>query len=576
MPGEEGPATGVMPASGAEAPLPAPVLRMRGIVKSFGPVRALAGVDLAVDARQVHGLLGGNGAGKTTLMNVLYGLYAADAGDIEIDGAAVNIASPRDAIGAGVGMVHQSFLQVDTFTVTENVVLGTGARRLRTDLAPARRTIGELSERFGLAVDPAAVVGDLPVGVRQRVEILKALYRKAKILVLDEPTTNLTPQEVDALFGSLRTIVDEGMSVILITHKIRETMAACDVMTVMRDGRRVATIPRSATSAGGLAGLMVGQATELEEDPAVLTAAMGASAVGDPVPDLGDPARDRPHPRPEDSAAVGDGPSRPGADGRSMAAGAGVEIAGGGPRLRVSSLSVAGDAGATAVHEVALLLSRGEIHGISGVAGNGQTELAEAITGVRAPMDGSVLLEGAELAGRPTAEWLRAGVTYVPEDRQRDGILPSASIAENLMLGGHRARARGGLIDWHAARADATAVIAEYSIRAPGFRTAAGQMSGGNIQRMILARAFRRHPRLLVLHNPTRGLDLASTQFVYERVRAAAESGCTVVVISEDLDEIMALSHRISIIYSGRLVAVMGRDEADPYQLGRLMTGVPA
>jgi simple sugar transport system ATP-binding protein len=537
-----------------------PTLAMAGIEKSFGPVRALDGVDLTVAAREVHGLLGGNGAGKTTLMNVLYGLYAADAGSVAIDGAPVTIGSPRDAIAAGVGMVHQSFLQVDTFTVTENVVLGTAAGALRTNLAPARRRIAELSERFGLAVDPGSVVGDLPVGVRQRVEILKALYRGARILVLDEPTTNLTPQEVDALFGSLRTIVDEGMSVILITHKIRETMAACDAMTVMRDGRRVATLPRAATSAAALAALLVGVHTYREVDPARLTAALGAAVVGDPVPDLDDPAADPPHARPAEPAV----PATPVTGG---AAGASARVA-------VTALTAAGDAGVPAEHEVTLALAPGEIHGVSGVAGNGQTELAEAVTGVRPLRAGSVLLDGAELAGRPTADWLAAGVTYVPEDRQRDGILPSASIAETLMLGGHRAAARAGLIDWRAARADATDVIGEYSIRAPGHRTAAGQLSGGNIQRLILARAFRRRPRLLVLHNPTRGLDLASTQFVYERVRQAAADGCAVLVISEDLDEIMALSHRISIIYSGRLVAAFDRGEADPYQLGRLMTGV--
>ncbi len=536
----------------------APALAMTGIVKTFGPVRALDRVDLTVEPRQVHGLLGGNGAGKTTLMNVLYGLYAADAGRVEIAGAPAHIASPRDAIAAGVGMVHQSFLQVDTFTVTENVVLGTAVGRFRTDLAPARRRIVELSERFGLAVNPDAVVGDLPVGVRQRVEILKALYRGAKILVLDEPTTNLTQQEVDALFSSLRAIVDEGMSVILITHKIRETMAVCDVMTVMRDGQRVTTVPRAATSAGELAALMVGQARELEQDQAVLTAAMGAAVAGDPVADLDDPARDSPHrvAVAPDSAAVA-GPDAP-------------EV-----RVSITGLAALNDAGVSAVADFTIGLRRGEILGISGVAGNGQTELAEAITGVRPITAGSVRLDGIELAGRRTAHWLRSGIIYVPEDRQRDGILPSASIVDNLVLGSHRELARAGLIDWRAARRAATDVIAEYSIRAPGYRAAAGQMSGGNIQRLILARAFRRQPKLLVLHNPTRGLDLASTQFVYERVRAAAADGCTVVVISEDLDEIVALSDRISVIYSGRLVGEFPRGAADPYALGRLMTGVP-
>lgn len=519
-----------------------PLLRMIGIEKSFGPVRALRGVDFEVAPRQVHGLLGGNGAGKTTLMNVLYGLYAADAGRIELDGSPVSIHSPKDAITHGIGMVHQSFLQVDTFSVTENVVLGTG-----TDLAPAAKTIAELSEHFGLAVDPAAIVGDLPVGVRQRVEILKALYRKAKVLVLDEPTTNLTPQEVDALFGSLRTIVDEGMSVILITHKIRETMAACDVMTVMRDGQKVTTVARADTSPDALAALMVGDAPVAAAAVATLTAEPGAD---------GNTAA-------ESIAAV---PVSPSGDTAGDSAGS--------PHVEITGVTVTNDAGVEAVHAATLRLARGEILGISGVAGNGQTELAEAITGVRPLRGGSVRLDGENLAGLPTARWLSRGVVYVPEDRQRDGILPAASIAENLLLGRHRSLRRHGLIDWRAAKASAVDVIDEYSIRTPGFRTPAGQLSGGNIQRMILARAFRRSPRLLLLHNPTRGLDIASTQFVYERVREAAHAGCSVIVISEDLDEILALSQRISIIYSGSIVSTIDRADADPYQLGRLMTGV--
>lgn len=514
---------------------------MAGIRKSFGPVTALDGVDFAVGEREVHGLLGGNGAGKTTLMNVLYGLYAADAGTIEIGGRPAAISSPRDAIAAGVGMVHQSFLQVDTFTATENVILGAG-RGLRTDLAQARRDVAELSERFGLAVDPGAVVGELPVGVRQRVEILKALYRKARLLILDEPTTNLTPQEVDQLFTSLQTIVDEGMSVILITHKIRETMAACTAMTVMRDGRRVATVARQDTDPDQLAALMVGEREELEEDPAVLQAAMGAGGTVGDTPASGEPG--------------------------------GAAPRGGEILVRISGLTARNDAGVPTIKEVDLELSVGEIRGISGVAGNGQTELAEAITGVRPTTGGVVDLDGRRLTGRPTAQWLTAGVVYVPEDRQRDGILPGGTIAENLVLGRHRALARRGFLHWRRQRAEAEQVIAEYAIRASGPSMPAGQMSGGNIQRMILARAFSRNPRLLVLHNPTRGLDLMSTQFVYERIRAAAAGGCAVVVISEDLDEILALSQRISIMYSGQLVAHLDRGDADPYAIGRMMTGV--
>jgi simple sugar transport system ATP-binding protein len=505
---------------------------MSGIRKTFGPVVALDRVDFTVAPRQVHGLLGGNGAGKTTLMNVLYGLYAPDAGTVEIQGRPVDIDSPRDAIAAGVGMVHQTFLQVDVFTVAENVVLGTSTKGVD---AVAR--IRELSERFGLAVDPTARVADLPVGVRQRVEILKALYRGAKLLVLDEPTTNLTPQEVDDLFGSMRAIVDEGMSVVLITHKIRETMAVCDAMTIMRDGRWVATLDAGDTTADDLAHRMVGAAASDDETVRV---ALGETEVGEATLDV-----------PTAESAV---------------------------RLTVSGLTVANPGGSTSpalVDDVSLTLHRGEILGIAGVAGNGQVELAEALTGCRAA-SGSFVLDGVDLAGRPTADWLAAGVVYVPEDRQRDGILPGAGITENLVLGSQRRRSSGGFINWSQARAEAVRAIDEFSVKTPSAATPCGQLSGGNIQRVILARAFARQPQVLLLHNPTRGLDIASTTFVYERVRRAAAAGCVVIVISEDLDEVIALADRVRVVYSGRLVGDVPRGSTDPYELGRLMTGVGA
>jgi ABC-type uncharacterized transport system ATPase subunit len=511
----------------------AALLRMRGIRKTFGPVVALDGVDFAVAPRQVHGLLGGNGAGKTTLMNVLYGLYAPDAGSIEIEGRPVSISSPRDAIAAGVGMVHQTFLQVDVFTVAENVVLGTSTKGV-----DAVSRIRELSERFGLAVDPTARVADLPVGVRQRVEILKALYRGAKVLVLDEPTTNLTPQEVDDLFGSMRAIVDEGMSVVLITHKIRETMAVCDAMTIMRDGRWIATLDAAETSAEDLADRMVGAPTASQDQ--TVRVALGEAEVGEATLDVPD---------------------------------AETEV-----RLTVSGLTVANPGGASSpplVDDVSLTLHRGEILGIAGVAGNGQVELAEALTGC-CPASGSFVLDGTDLAGRPTAEWLDAGVVYVPEDRQRDGILPGAGITENLVLGSHRRRASGGLINWSEARAQAVRAIEEFNVKTPSAATPCGQLSGGNIQRVILARAFAHDPQVLLLHNPTRGLDIASTTFVYDRVRRAAAGGCVVIVISEDLDEVIALADRVQVVYAGRLVGEVPRGATDPYELGRLMTGVGA
>ena len=525
-----------------------PLLSMEGIRKTFGPVVALDGVDLTVGRSEVHGLLGGNGAGKTTLMNVLYGLYRPDDGSVVLDGSPVDIRDPRDAISHGIGMVHQNFLQVDTYTVTENVVLGTSLPSWPTvDLKEPATRIAELSERFGLTVDPSARVANLSVGLRQRVEILKALYRGAKVLVLDEPTTNLTPQEVDSLFGSLRAIVDEGMSVVFITHKIRETMAVCDALTVMRDGKRVGTVRRADTSAAELATLMVGDDAAVGRVTEVVTAGMGAPevarAAGAPKQYLSGEARD-----------LGDAPVR----------------------VSVRELVVQNDHGVPAVHDVGFEVRRGEIVGIAGVAGNGQVELAEGVSGVRGLHSGSVDVDGEPLAGRPTAVWLESGVAYVPEDRHRDGILPSASIMENLVLGAQRSVRfrKGPFVDWSAARRHAEEAIRTYSVKASGPSAPAAALSGGNMQRVILARAFSHRPGFLILHNPTRGLDIPSTQFVYDRVREAAAEHSAVLLMSEDLDELTHLCDRVLVLYSGRIVGERQRGHYDQYELGRLMAGL--
>ena len=516
------------------------LLSMEGIRKTFGPVVALDGVDFSVGRSEVHGLLGGNGAGKTTLMNVLYGLYKPDAGSISLDGAHVQIKDPRDAIGSGVGMVHQNFLQVETYTVTENIVLGTSLPSWpAVDLKAPAAQIAELSERFGLAVNPRARVADLSVGLRQRVEILKALYRGAKLLVLDEPTTNLTPQEVDSLFRSLRAIVDEGMSVVFITHKIRETMAVCDALTVMRDGKRVGTLCRADTTAGELASLMVGDDVAVSRVTEVVTAGMAQPGAT---------------PAAQQESSVGDAPVR----------------------VEVRDLSASNDLGVAAVEGVTLSIRRGEVVGIAGVAGNGQVELAEAVSGVRHLAGGDISLDGASLAGLPTAAWLDGGVAYVPEDRHRDGILPSASIVENLVLGAQRSRRfrKGPLVDWSGARRHAEEAIRAYSVKAPGPTAPAAALSGGNIQRVILARAFSHKPGFLILHNPTRGLDIPSTQFVYDRVRDAAGDGSAVLLLSEDLDELTGLCDRILVLYGGRIVGERARGHYDPYELGHLMAGL--
>jgi len=512
---------------------------MHEVVKTFGPVRALDAVSLEVGAREVHGLLGGNGAGKTTLMNVLFGLYKADSGSVRIDGDEVTINSPKDAIALGVGMVHQTFLQVETYSVVENVVLGTREAGPGNATAAARERIVELSARFGLEVDPDATIEQLPVGVRQRVEILKALYRGAKILILDEPTTNLTPQEVDALFSSLRTMVDEGMSVILITHKIRETLAVCDRMTVMRDGARVQTLERSETDQEHLAAIMVGESHGSYE----------AAEVADVA-------------------------------GAVEAAGASADERSGGRRFEpgvvVKGATVRNDHGVELIRDFDLAVGAGEVVGFAGVAGNGQVELAEALTGVRPLARGSLEVAGTELTRSATAAWLDSGVAYVPEDRHRDGILPKLGITENLILGSHRAARNrtAGLIDWRGARERAERAIETFSIRANSPATRAGDLSGGNIQRVILARAFAHRPRFLVLHNPTRGLDIGSTRFVYEQIRAATADGCAVVVISEDLDEVIAISDRVIALYQGGQAGEWRGGEVDPYEVGRRMTGL--
>ncbi|MBA3411476.1 MAG: ABC transporter ATP-binding protein [Geodermatophilaceae bacterium] len=527
---------------------PPALLTMAGIDKSFGSVRALIDVDFEVAAGEVHGLVGGNGAGKTTLMNVLYGLYRPDAGSIAFNGSPLHARTPKEAIAAGIGMVHQNLLQVTAYSVSENIVLGmSGGGGRRAEQA----RIAGLSDRFGLAVDPRARTGDLSVGARQRVEILKVLYRGARLLILDEPTTNLTPQEVDGLFASLDVIVAEGTSVVFISHKVREVLAACQRISVMRDGSALATVERSSVDADGLATLMVGDLAVEQAGEAV--AALGLAPLGEAEA----PAESGPAPA-----------SRPKA--QSTTSGSGQA------RLQVRDLVSHNDHGLPAVRDVSLDVASGEVVGIAGVAGNGQVELAEALTGVRPIRSGSVQVEGVELSDKRTAAWLRAGVAYVPEDRHRDGVCGAASVTDNLLLGSQRLDKykRSGLIAWRRVRDDADRAIEAYSIRTPSASHQAGMLSGGNIQRVVLARAFSREPTFLLLHNATRGLDLRSTQFVYDRVHEARDRGCAVLVISEDLDELSLITERFYVLYDGKTVGEHPSDDYDPYEVGRLMSGV--
>jgi simple sugar transport system ATP-binding protein len=503
------------------------LLEMRGVRKAFGPVVALDGAHLDVREGEIHGLLGGNGAGKTTLMNVLYGLYRADAGEVVLGGRPVQIRSPRDALGYGIGMVHQHFLQVDPFTVTQNVTLGLPSRGAGPAAAGVEERLRDLAARFGLEVDPRARVGDLPVGTRQRVEILKALYRRVRVLILDEPTTNLTPQEVDSLFGSLRAVVREGISVVFITHKIREARSVCDRISVMRWGRTVATFSRDDASDDALVQAMVG----MEVDVAASLLFGGA-----PVQRIA----------PSDQVA-----------------------------LRVEGLEVR-VAGVPVVRDCTLEVRRGEILGVAGVAGNGQGELVEAVMGVRPRARGRLWVDGEDVSQATTGQLWARGVTCIPEDRLRDGFLPPATVVDNLILGFHRRAPyrRGPWLDGTAAVEAARRLITEYRIKTSGPHSPAATLSGGNIQRLMLARAFSHPCRVLVAHNPTRGLDVPSTEFVYARLLDLRRQGAGIVLVSEDLDELLLLADRIAVIFRGQIVGTLDRERFDRYRIGRLMSGV--
>lgn len=533
------------------------VLEMQGICKAFDGHPALNHVHFQLNAGEIHGLLGGNGAGKTTLMNILYGLYRADAGEIILGGQKVDIRSPKDAIRQNIGMVHQHFLQIERFTVVENIVPGTPiANPLRLDLKAAAERIAALGEKFGLDIDPTARIEDLSIGARQRVEILKALYRGVQILILDEPTTNLTPQEVETLFGIVQAMVREGMSVVFITHKLREVLAVCDRITVLRDGKNVLTLQRDEASEEAFVRAMVGE--ELDVKRSIIFA--GRTTPGAPL-----------SPPPSDRLGVKAGPeAHP-----SHSGGAARDIADQTPMLQVEGLSVT-EAGVPVVKNCSFHVRAGEIFGIAGVAGNGQLPLAEAVMGIRPVMQGRVLVSGQEIAAIGTAGLLAMGVAYVPEDRLRDGFLPGANVAQNLILGSHRDTpyARNGFLDWKMIFQVSRDLIAQYRIRTTGPAETGGNLSGGNIQRVLIARAFARPARLLIAHNPTRGLDILSTEFVYNKLLERKARGEATMLISEDLDELLLLSDRIGVLYKGEIVGVLERDAFDRQALGRMMSGV--
>ena len=507
------------PTGDATATLAEPALEMRGITKRYPSVVANDHVDLVVRPGEIHALLGENGAGKSTLMNILYGLARPDEGEILLDGTPVRIADPADAIARGISMVHQHFMLVPVLTVAENILLGeeTMANPVFIDRNEARRRIVELGRRFGFEIDPDARVGSLSVGWQQRVEILKALYRDARILVLDEPTAVLTPQETDEIFGVLKRLAAEGRSIIFISHKLYEVLEIADRITVMRRGRVVGERLPQETDEDDLAELMVGREVQLTVD-------RGESHPGDPL-------------------------------------------------LRVGNLSVRDDRGNDAVRDVTFDIRAGEILGIAGVAGNGQDELVQALIGLRKPTSGTVRLSGRAVTGWSPRDMNEAGVTYVPADRHRFGLVLPFTIADNLALTRYyRAPyAHGVWRDDGAIEAAATRAISEFDIRVPSPVSRAATLSGGNQQKVVIAREFAGEPRLLILDQPTRGLDVGSIEFIHRQAIAKRDAGAAILLVSAELDEVLELSDRIAVMFRGAIVGVRDGRTADKNEIGVLM-----
>lgn len=498
---------------------------MRRITKSFPGVFANDNIDFAARFGEIHALVGENGAGKSTLMNILYGMHRPDSGEIRISGQAADIRSPRDSITHGVGMVHQHFMLVSVFTALENIILGAEPVTLgRTDYRSARERASGICERFGLALDLDTRVADLSVSAQQKTEILKALYREARILILDEPTSVLTPQESDSLFAMLRGMADSGMCVIVITHKLTEVMAHSDRVTVLRQGRQIASLETRSTSADGLARLMVG-----EHRPVV--------AGFTPAPG-----------------------SRRG------------EACGCGGLLSVSNLTITVDKGLLLVDSISFDVRAGEILGIAGVDGNGQRELAEALVGLRRS-SGRVALDGMDIARMTVRERLDAGIAYIPEDRRRDALVDGYSIEENAILGMHRRFARRGMIDLRAAREHSVNLIERYDVRAAGPEMSAGFLSGGNQQKLVLGRALQGESRLLIACQPTRGLDIGASADVHRRLTEVRSRGMGVILVSYDLDEVLSLSDRVMVMFRGRIAGVLDRADADRETIGAMMLG---
>jgi len=494
-------------------------LELRGITKRFGPLVANDAIDLVVQPGEIHALLGENGAGKSTLMNVLYGLHQPDSGQILIDDLQVAFKGPGDAMAAGIGMVHQHFMLIPVFTVAENVELGhEQTRRLGfLDHRKARRLVAEVSARYGLEVPPDALVADLPVGVQQRVEILKALVRNASVLILDEPTAVLTPQETDELMQVMRALRDGGTSIVFITHKLREVRAVADRITVIRRGQVVGQAS-PASSPAELASMMVGRPVQLTVEKAV-------AAPGEPV-------------------------------------------------LQVDSLHVVNETGQVVVDDLSFSVRAGEIFAIAGVQGNGQTELTQSLIGLTRPTSGRLRVNGEDVTHQSIDQILSRGVGYVPEDRSHDGLVAGFTIAENLVLDifDQEPFAKGMSLNLKAIDDNAQHRVQEFDIRTPSIRAYASTLSGGNQQKLVLARELSRPLRLLVVAQPTRGVDVGSQEFVHKRIIEERDNGAAVVLISSELDEVIALADRIAVMYRGRIIGEVPAGTSAA-QIGLLMAG---
>ena len=495
-------------------------VEMRAITKRFPGVLANDNITFSVLKGEIHALLGENGAGKTTLMNILYGLYKQDSGEIYVNGQKADISGPDDAIALGIGMIHQHFMLVPPFTVAENVVLGIEpSKNLLLDTEKAVKDVEDISRRYGLIVNPRAKIQDVSVGIEQRVEILKALYRGAEILILDEPTAVLTPQEVEELFKVMKSLKEEGKTIIFITHKLKEPMATCDRITVLRKGALVGTVNPGKTDISQLAQMMVGRKVILEVEKS---------------------------------------PHQPGT-----------------PVMQVENLEAYNDRGVKALRGINLTVKKGEILGIAGVEGNGQLELVETLTGLRKASGGKILINGENMTNSSARTIIKAGVSYIPEDRQKRGLIMDFSLAENLILGSHFQSpfSTDVRMDYTAVNEYADTLVETFDIRTTGIQSQVKYLSGGNQQKVIVAREFGRKPEIIIASQPTRGLDVGAIEYIHQKIVEMREENKAILLISADLDEIRSLSDRIAVIYEGKIVGERDPREATEEELGLLMAG---